>query len=127
MRECERYVCAESRWEVLAILPVACVGMSAIELHNSLYAIGGGDTVQRLSLDSLTWQLKLPQEADYFPCFKKDSEVYLVIKKTLYSFTPLEFNPIKTLPDNFGLCFSSYYSRGTLYYECGRGIELTRL
>jgi hypothetical protein len=133
-KECERYVCAESRWEVLAALPVGGCGMSAVELHNSLYALGGRhryklDTVQQLSLDSLTWQLmqlKLPQAARYFPCFKKDTEVYLVIKETLYSFTPLEVKPIKTLPEGIW-CWSSYYSRGTLYYEDGEGIGLTRL
>jgi hypothetical protein len=136
LRECERYVCAESRWEVLAALPVGGVGMSAVELHNSLYALGGDqgdvdylDTVQQLSLDSLTWQLmqlKLPQAAFLSPCFKKDTEVYLVINKTLYSFTPLEVKPIKTLPEDIR-CYSSYYSRGTLYYENGNGIGLTRL
>jgi hypothetical protein len=134
-RECERYVCAESRWEVLAALPVGGLGMSAVELHNSLYALGGCqgfddylDTVQQLSLVSLTWQLmqlKLPQADWYFPCFKKDTEVYLVINKTLYSFTPLEVKPIKTLPEDIK-CYSSYYSRGTLYYE-GGSIGLTRL
>jgi hypothetical protein len=134
MRECERYVCAESRWEVLAALPVGGGGMSAVELHNSLYALGGYqrihfDTVQQLSLDSLTWQLmqlKLPKTACYFPCFKKDTEVYLVIKKTLYSFTPLEVKPIKTLPEGIR-CYSSYYSRDTLYYEYEGHIGLTRL
>jgi hypothetical protein len=131
LSECERYVCAESRWEVLAALPVGGAGMSAVELHNSLYALGGyqGDTVQQLSLDSLTWQLmqlKLPQAAWLFPCFKKDTEVYLVIKKTLYSFTPLEVKPIKTLPEGIR-CSSSYYSRGTLYYDRDDGIGLTRL
>jgi hypothetical protein len=134
--KCERYVCAESRWEVLAALPVAGAYMSAVELHNSLYALGGShergrdlDTVQKLSLDSLTWQLmklKLPQAAFCFPCFKKDTEVYLVINKTLYSFTPLEVKPIETLPEHIR-CRSSYYSKGTLYYEDGSGIELTRL
>jgi hypothetical protein len=44
-------------------------------------------------------QLKLPQADFKFPCFKKDSEVYLVIEKTLYSFTPLKVKPIKTLPE----------------------------
>jgi hypothetical protein len=106
--------------------------MSAVELHNSRYALGGSqrypnylDTVQQLSLDNLTWQimqLKLPETAYMFPCFKKDTEVYLVIKKTLYSFTPLEVKPIKTLPEDIG-CSSSYCSRGTLYYELGKGIE----
>jgi hypothetical protein len=63
LRECERYVCAESRWERLTALPVACKAMSAVVLDNSLYALGGNalrsdlDTVQKLSLDSLTWEL----------------------------------------------------------------------
>jgi hypothetical protein len=103
--ECERYSCPEIRWEVLAALPVAGLSMSAVELHNSLYALGGIgdggylDTVQKLSLDSLTWQLmqlKLHQ-ADYsFPCFKKDTEVYLVISRTLYSFTLSVANPVSS-------------------------------
>jgi hypothetical protein len=110
--------------------------MSVVELHNSLYAIGGQgdrgdlDTVLKLSLDCLTWelmQLKLPQAASWFPCFKTDTEVYLVISQTLYSFTPLEVKPIRTLPEAIR-CASSYYSRGTLYYEqSGKGIRLTRL
>jgi tetratricopeptide (TPR) repeat protein len=133
LSECERYVCAESRWEVLAALPVGGFGMSAVELQNSLYALGGNqgrDTVQKLSLDSLTWQLmqlKLPQAACDFPCFKKDTEVYFVSAETLYSFTPLEVKPIKTLPEGIR-CISSYYSRGTLYYDkYGYGIGSTRL
>jgi hypothetical protein len=93
-RECERYSCAESRWEMLPALPVAGCYMSGVEVENRVYALGGLrcrdslDTVQKLSLDSLTWQLmqpKLPQTAFVFPCFKKDTEVCLVIKKTLYS------------------------------------------
>jgi hypothetical protein len=71
-------------------------------------------------------QLKLPQAANSIPCFKKDTEVYLVIEMTLYSFTPLEVKPIKTLPEDIG-CISSYYSRGTLYWDWGLGIALTRL
>jgi hypothetical protein len=39
-RECERYACAESRWEVLPDLPVAGMCMSAVEVDNSLYALG---------------------------------------------------------------------------------------
>jgi hypothetical protein len=136
LSECERYVCAEIRWEVLAALPLAVYGMSTIELHNSLYALGGYDgswnnldSIQKLSLDSLTWQLmqlKLPQAACFFPCFKKDSEVYLVIEKTLYSFTPLEVKPLKILPEDI-VCSSSYYNRDTLFYERRSGIGLTRL
>jgi hypothetical protein len=95
--------------------------MSAVELENSLYALGGStgcslDTVQKLSLDSLTWelmQLKLPQAGYYLPCFKTDAQVYLVIDKTLFSFSPLQ---VKTVHRSIR-CSSSYYSRGTLYSE----------
>jgi hypothetical protein len=140
LSKCERYSCSQSRWEVLPTLPVASYGMSAVEVENSLYVLGGRasiylDTVQKLSLDSLTWdlmQLKLPRAACYFPCFKTDSQVYLVIKKTLYSFTPLQVEPLKPIDQDIE-CDMSYYSRGTLYYERGSGIrslavgELTRL
>jgi hypothetical protein len=129
--ECERYSCAKIRWEVLPALPVAGRWMSGVEVENSVYALGGNlgegalDTVQKLSLDSLTWQLmqlKLPQAASSFPCFKTETQVYLVIEKTLYSFTPLEVKVVKTL-DRSVWCYSSYYSRGTLYYEGGDGIS----
>jgi hypothetical protein len=96
MSECERYVLAESRWEVLPALPVGGCSMSAVELDNCLYALGGEiarlrlDTVQKLSLNSLTWelmQLKLPERACHFPFFKIDTDAYLIIGKTMYSFT----------------------------------------
>jgi hypothetical protein len=59
LRECERYVCTERRWEVLPALSVGCSDMSVVVLENSLYALGGEakgnlDTVQQLSLDRLT-------------------------------------------------------------------------
>jgi hypothetical protein len=141
LSECERYVCTESRWEVLPALPVACDAMSAVVLGDSLYALGGRadagdlDTVQQLSFDSLTWELmelKLPQAACYFPCFKTDSQVYLMIKRMVYSFTPLQVKPIKSVPENI-VCETSYYSRGSLLisYMLGEGIgtveELTSL
>jgi hypothetical protein len=125
LRECERYVGVESQWEELPALPVACCAMSAVELDHCIYALGGFayptglDSVQKLSVDSLTWelkQLKLPQASIYFACFKTDTQVYLVIMKTLYSFTPLEIKPILTLSRRVE-CISSYYSRGTLYYS----------
>jgi hypothetical protein len=132
LSECERFCCVESRWEVLPALPVAYWRMSAVVLDDNLYALGGNagkalDTVQKLSLDSLTWelmQLKLPQAASLFPCFKTDTQVYLMIKSTLYSFTPIEVKAVKTLAESIE-CISSYYSRGTLYYSgvWGNGIE----
>jgi hypothetical protein len=122
--ECERFVCEESRWEELPALPVGGEFMNLVELENSIYALGGKDnqaldTVQQLSLDSLTWevlQLKLPAKAHWFPCLKSNTQVFMVIDKTLYSFTPLEIRPIKTVPKNI-MCLSSYFSRGTLYHE----------
>jgi hypothetical protein len=103
--------------------------MSAVEVENSLYALGGSndgvalDTVQKLNLDSLTWellQLKLPEAGYSIPCFKSDSQVYLVIKKTLYSFTPIQVRRVKNLRSVIR-CYSSYYSRGTLYYYAWDG------
>jgi hypothetical protein len=125
LRECERYVCDESRWEVLSDLLAVGYGMSAVEFDNSLYALGGWDhshldSVQMLSLDSLTWELmvfKLPQAASHFPCFKADTQVYLLINKTLYSFTPFQVIAVKTLNQGASESYSSYYSRGTLYYD----------
>jgi hypothetical protein len=131
MRECERYACAESRWEVLPALPVTGHAMSAVELDNDLYVFGGYvgrsflDTIQKLSLSNLTWELmrlKLPQACYAMSCFKIETQMYLVIEETLYSFTPLQVKEVKTLPQAVW-CFSSYYSRGTLYYEWGQAIE----
>jgi hypothetical protein len=74
---CERYVWAESRWEELPTLPIACYASSAVVHESSLYVLGGCnlisrmDSIQRLSLDSLTWelmQLRLPQAGSAIPC-----------------------------------------------------------
>jgi hypothetical protein len=105
--------------------------MSAVEVENNVYALGGYngralDTVQKLSLDSLTWelkQLKLLQTDCYFPCFRTDTQVILAINETLYCFTPLQVKAVKTLPEGISVCYSSYFSRGTLYYEDEISIE----
>jgi hypothetical protein len=119
----------------LPFLPVGGIDMSAVEVKNSVYALGGRefekhfDTVQKLSLDSLTWklmQLKLPHAEVDIPCFKTETQVYLNIRSTLYSFTPHQVRRVKKLPQNFNCVsksFSSYYSRGTLYCTCGFGIS----
>jgi hypothetical protein len=69
LRECERHVCAENRWEALPALRRACYGASGVVVESSLYVLGGWggssflDLVQKLSLESLTWelmQLRLP-------------------------------------------------------------------
>jgi hypothetical protein len=107
-----------------------CSNVAAVVLDDSLYALGGNngrdlDTVQKLSLDSITWeliQLKLPQAVSCFACFKTDTQVYLVIRNTLYSFTPLQVKLIKTFAEGI-YCITSYYSRGTLYYSWNGGIR----
>jgi hypothetical protein len=128
LSECERYVCAEDRWEVLPPLPRACSGTSGVVVENSLYALGGHDgtyldLVQRMSFESLTWEImlfRLPFAGYSIPCFKvRDTEVYLVFSQTLCSFTALEVRPLKTLTEGIHCWYgASYYHRGTLY--CSR-------
>jgi hypothetical protein len=124
--ECERFVCAENRWEALPPLPRACWGSSGLVVESSLYALGGDDgsslldLVQKLSLETLTWELmqfRLPLAGHCIPCFKlRDTEVYLVVKKTLCSFTAFEVHPLKTLTKDINSWRgASYYRRGTLY------------
>jgi hypothetical protein len=133
LSECERYVCAENRWEALPPLPKACCNMSGVVVESSLYAVGGMidgpylDLVQKLSLESLTWelmQLRLPYASSGIPCFKlRDTEVYLVVNKTLCSFTGIEVRPLKTLTEDIRSSFgASYYRRGTLYCSSGTGV-----
>jgi hypothetical protein len=43
LSECERYICAESRWEALPPLPRACCLMSGVVVERNLYALGGFD------------------------------------------------------------------------------------
>jgi hypothetical protein len=132
LSECERYVCAENRWEALPPLPRACQSMSGVVVEKNLYALGGYaphsnlDLVQKLSLEMLTWELmqfRLPFAGCGIPCFKmRDTEVYLVVNKTLCSFTALEVHPLKTLTDEIQSFFgASYYCRGTLYCSNLRG------
>jgi hypothetical protein len=125
LSECERYVCAENRWEALPPLPRACHSTSGVVVENSLYALGGNaglaiDLVQKLSVESLTWELmqfRLPFAAFAIPCFKlRDTEVFLVVKNTLCSFTAFEVRPLKTLTKGIqSRSGASYYHRGTLY------------
>jgi hypothetical protein len=128
---CLRYVCAKNRWEALPPLPRACCSMSGVVVESSLYALGGYgrdilDLVQKLSLESFAWkllQLRLPF-ADYnIPWFKlRDTELYLVLNQTLYSFTSLEVRPLKTLTKDINSCFGvSYYCNDTLYCSNDRG------
>jgi hypothetical protein len=131
LSECERYVCTENRWQDLPHLPRACFATSGVVVEGSLYALGGNDghsldLVQKLSLDRLTWDilyLRLPYAGYGIPCFKlRDTEVYLVVNKTLCSFTALEVRLLKTLgEDIFSWRRPSYFCRGTLYCSSNEG------
>jgi hypothetical protein len=131
MSECERYVCAESRWEALPPLPKACWGMSAVVVEGSLYALGGMDTrsldlIQTLSLESFTWaimRLKLPSAATWFPCFQVSaSKAFLILDRTLFSFTSQQIEAIKTLSEGIdSMTGPNYYSRGTLFCSYHKG------
>jgi hypothetical protein len=131
LRECERYVCAERRWEALPPLPRACSNTSGVVVESSLYALGGDDgalldLVQRMSLVSFTWELmqvRLPHAFNAIACFKlRDIEVYLVVKKTLCSLTSLQVLPLKNLPQiSNAWCGASYNRRGTLYCSSFEG------
>jgi hypothetical protein len=135
LSECERYVCAENRWEALPALPSACSHFSGVVVERSLYALGGCngsdlDLVQRLSLESLTCELmqsRLPFAGSDIPCFKlRDTEVYLVVKDTLCSFTGFEVHPLKTLTHIISNWRgASYYRRGTLYCSWHGGAVLS--
>jgi hypothetical protein len=136
LSECERYVCADNRWQTLPDLPRACGNTSGVVVESSLYALGGHadglrlDLVQKLSLESLTWelmQLRLPHVGRGIPCFKlRDTEVYLVVKKTLCFFTALQVHPLKTLTEDiWSWCGASYYHRGTLYCSSDEGAVLS--
>jgi hypothetical protein len=131
LKKCERYVCAENRWEVLPSLPTACSGTSGVVLESSLYALGGCggpnlDLVQKLSLESLTWeimQFKLPSAGSGIPCFKlRETEVFLVVNRTLCCFTAFEVRPLNELTEYIKSWYgASYYRRGTLYCSSDQG------
>jgi hypothetical protein len=120
LSECERYVCAENRWEALTFLLRASNSTSGVAVERSLYALGGYDgaseldLVQKLSLEILTWEImhfRLPFAGSDIPCFKlRDTEVYLIVNKTLCSFTAFEVQPLKTLIDDIkSFSGTSYY------------------
>jgi ABC-type methionine transport system ATPase subunit len=133
LSECERYVCAEDRWEELPPLPSACQLTSAVVMDRTLYALGGYtttdlDLIQVLSLDWLLWRSArvLPTSGKFISCFKvSDTQAYFVLNKNLYSFKPqqtVQLQPVKLLTqDILSKRGPSYYSRGTLYCSNDEG------
>jgi glucan biosynthesis protein len=68
-------------------------------------------------------QFRLPFAGFCIPIFKlRDTEVHLVVNKTLCSFTGLKVQPLKTLTEDIlSMYGASYYRRGTLYCSNYRG------
>jgi len=128
--ECERFDFAANQWEAVSRLPKACHGLSlfVVEETNCLYAVGGFDSeaffncFQRLSLKCMAWdvmKLKLPFKEFRIANFKlEESQVYLVLKGTLWVFNPLSatISEVKTLDEHISSVFGpSYYYGGYLY------------
>lgn len=122
---CEKYSVPEMQWVSMAPLSAACWKSSAVVMEDCLYVLGGKgiegdlDLVQRLHLEGQSWRimnLKLPQPCFSMPCFKREDAVYLLVDKTFYDFTPLQFsmrmNVSRKIVSSSGL---SYYIEGTLY------------
>jgi hypothetical protein len=128
LKGCERYVCAEDRWEVVRPLPVACGAMSGIVSTQSLYALGGHtgtesylDLIQRLSLESLMWEVlevRLPETDFIIPSFKVSSsqgQIWFVVGRQLYTFSA-QVQLVRPLTREISSCYGpSYYCAGTLY------------
>jgi hypothetical protein len=139
LEECERYLCAQSLWEDLPPLPRASAAMSGVVVEDCLYALGGYangplDLIQRLNLEGLRWELmplQLPHAGSGIPCFKlSNSQVYLLLKKTVYSFKPQseQITPLKTLSEDiYSWRGPSYYSKGTLYCSSSGGGPVSSL
>jgi hypothetical protein len=74
-------------------------------------------------------QLRLPFAEYGIPCFMLRDEVFLVLYKTLCSFTGLQVRSLKSLTETIrSWGGASYYSRGTLYcssdYGAARSLEI---
>lgn len=105
---CERFVCAENIWQVLPPLPGATSSAAVVVVEESLYVLGGSsdttlDLIQRLCLESLTWDVipvRLPCAGSCFPCFTVQSQVYFILKDILFVFMPqtYQIRQVKQLP-----------------------------
>jgi hypothetical protein len=137
LEQCERYATQDNHWEALPGLPMACSYPSAAVVESTLYALGGRqveflDLIQRLSLLNLTWevmQVRLPTVGAGIPCFTLDeSQVYFVLRRTLYLMLPLEqrVHEVQQLAHSLTNWYGpSYYSKGALYCSSYTGPAVT--
>jgi hypothetical protein len=59
-------------------------------------------------------QFKFPQTTLWFPSFK--THTCMLDREDQLLPTPLQLKPVQTFSEGIGGCYTSYYSRGTLYY-----------
>jgi hypothetical protein len=128
LKECERFVIEQNRWEALAPLPEICFNSSIITLEgtNSLYALGGSngtkytEDIYELSFERLNWlklSVKLPNAvSDRIASFRvpgRPSFIYFVQGRTVYvlSLAHGEIRALKEIPfapqNCFGPCVYS--------------------
>lgn len=132
LKECERYLISEDRWEDIPPIPEFCgfVTCLVMESDQSLYALGTPNSqhqgiIQKLCLASLNWTvlaLQLPHEGGAIPVFKLSegaTKMYFVMESCLYSFNPFfqTIQLVKTLSTTKSNSFfgPSYYRGGILY------------
>eukprot|EP00359_Climacostomum_virens_P004062 CAMPEP_0204906612 /NCGR_PEP_ID=MMETSP1397-20131031/6065_1 /ASSEMBLY_ACC=CAM_ASM_000891 /TAXON_ID=49980 /ORGANISM="Climacostomum Climacostomum virens, Strain Stock W-24" /LENGTH=431 /DNA_ID=CAMNT_0052075613 /DNA_START=904 /DNA_END=2196 /DNA_ORIENTATION=+ len=131
MRECERLSVSEDRWEALPPLPEGCCNRNVVVVKDTecLYFLGkdklfdGSEyfgVIQRFSLGWLEWDvipLRIRINASNIACFSKESELWFVVRGTLYCFNAIteSLSLIKYVGEIESHHGPSYYHRGYLY------------
>mmetsp|Transcript_16036 Transcript_16036/g.29386 ORF Transcript_16036/g.29386 Transcript_16036/m.29386 type:complete len:276 (+) Transcript_16036:249-1076(+) len=113
LRDCERYVIDEARWEAIPPLPETFNVVSVVTANECLYAAVGNERTHdstgyfekllRLDLADLTWGVKrlaLPMGFKTIAFFRADSSIYLVQERKLWRLNTddCEATYIKDLP-----------------------------
>mmetsp|Transcript_32250 Transcript_32250/g.55748 ORF Transcript_32250/g.55748 Transcript_32250/m.55748 type:complete len:358 (-) Transcript_32250:55-1128(-) len=133
--DCERYNIEESKWESFNPLPQACSGTSliAFEFTQCIYAFGGYagerlNTIQRLTLGSLNWDLMfihLPVADNFICAFKLQSyKIFFITGDFLFAFVPSASVITRVKPMNRSVSSvsgPSYYSNCTIYTSSNAG------
>mmetsp|Transcript_3899 Transcript_3899/g.8179 ORF Transcript_3899/g.8179 Transcript_3899/m.8179 type:complete len:289 (-) Transcript_3899:2012-2878(-) len=130
LKKCERLNLQEGSWESIADpMQLGCNCSTAIALQASVYVLGGHagmeklNTVQKLSLDSLQWELldiRLPYQRDDIACFYKSpdsSQIYFIQDLSLYTLDTETCKIEKTNSLSRSLVSNgpTYFRNGTLF------------
>jgi hypothetical protein len=138
---CARYVCDQDRWELFGKLPrkpseilPPFMSLVMMEATRSIYVIGSSyvaiaGLIWRLDVISLTIErlnLKLPRDGHQLCCFMVSSvatEIYMLMGKHLYSFTPStnQIQLIKEVNSRINPEGPCYFRGGTLHFSLYEG------